>query len=201
MYYWSLTKYFLILLLFEINTIGTGKSYAQQDTIGKKFYAGVEMGASGLLLSQNNLEGNRSASYVLGFYGGYIPFRALRIGINLNGYLIESFGNFYESPEKGVSISNVQGQLQVLPFRTVHIFANMQGGWSTYTNHHPNDYNSNGFAGKAGLGYEYGFGKRLFVSLLFNYSTGKFNDVKYPGLSITNQHFNAYEIVANLTYR
>ena len=194
-------KFIFKIILCLYITIGPCKLYARQNVSGKKYYVGVEMGTALLQLSQNNNEGDRTARYVLGFYGGFIPFRALRIGINLNGYLIESFGNFYTNPEKGISISNTMAQLQVFPFKRIHLFANVEGGWSTYVNHHPDEYNAKGIAGKAGIGYEFYVAKRLFATLKLNYSNGNFNDTKYTGILITNQHYQSSEIVLGITYK
>lgn len=196
-----IVKYFITLLLFCLHSVCPDNSSGQQGVKRKKFYAGVEMGTGLLMFSRNNIDGKLRARYALGFSGGYIPFRALKAGINLNGYLIESFGNFYSNPEKGISISNTQIQLQLLPFKGLDIFANLQGGWSVYTNHHPDEYNSKGISGKVGVGYGQNVGQRLVVSLVCNFSTGKFNDVHFLDVSVTNQHFNAFEVVACLTYK
>lgn len=188
-----------MLLLYCLCIIWPNHLNAQQKAPTKKFYAGVEMGAGFLQFSNNNIDGERTARFVLGFYGGYIPIRALRLGINLNGYLIEPFD--YSNPEKGKSISNTQAQIQILPFKNNNLFANIQGGWSTYINHHPNESNSKGTAAKIGLGYEFTLGKRLFATLILNYTTGKFNDLNNLGTLTTDQHYNAYEMITCISFR
>lgn len=195
------TKIFLLLFLNNLTAVLFSKLKAQQNTTKEMYYVGMEMGPALLQFSSNQITGDRLARYELNFYGGYVPFRALRLGVNLNGYLMESFGNINSNPEKGISISNIHGQLQVLPFKTNNIFTNIQGGWSNYTNHHPDGFNSKGISGKLGFGYYFVLGKKIFISLMLNYGVGKFNDVNYPGVSITNQRYNAYEIVIGITYR
>lgn len=199
MIYHYITKYYFILLLYSLSIIWPNHLNAQQKAPTKKFYAGAETGAGFLQYSSNTNEGERTARFSLGFYGGYIPFRTLRLGINLNGYLIEPFD--YSSPEKGKSISNTQVQIQIMPFKNNNLFANFQGGWSTYTNHHPYESNSKGTAGKIGLGYEFNLGKRLFGSLILNYATGKFKDVNYLGILTTDQHYDTFEILTCITFR
>jgi len=194
-----LTKYGIIILLIIIQTLEPGSLCAQQETEGRKFYAGVEMGAGRLMLSENNFNENRSTNYELGFYGGYIPVRMLRIGINVNGFLVESYG--IENPSKGISISNTQLQLQLFPWQTSSVFINIMGGRSTYINHHPDGSNAKGFAGTIGFGYEYPLRKKLALSLNLNFCAGRFKDVKFPESPVISQHFNVFGITAGLCYR
>lgn len=171
----------------------------KQDTTKEIYYVGMEMGPALLHFSSNQINSEKYTQYGLSFFGGFVPFRALRLGLNLNGYLIEPFD--FNSPEKGISISNIHAQIQILPFTSNNIFANIQGGWSTYINHHPNGFDSKGISGKIGVGYHYVLGKNIFASVIFNYGFGKFNNVNSPGVLITNQHYNAYEIAIGITYR
>ena len=195
MVFYSAQKHIRLLIFYFIFTTICYTLSAQKDTARKHFYAGIETGISCLSLSHNSIDEKRSARYALGFYGGYSPAKALKLGVNLNGYIIEPYGNFSKNPEKGISISNIQGQVQIIPFKQTTVFINLLGGWSSYINHHPDGYNSGGIAGKAGIGYEHGFAKRLIFSIIINYSVGKFNAVKYPGISINNQHYHAFELL------
>jgi hypothetical protein len=192
----SVAKGFILIFLFVAFSI-----QAQPVIPEKKFYAGIETGPAFLMLSRNHEKADRTARFALGFFGGYIPLPLLRLGISLNGTLIESFGDFYTSPEKGISISNFHAVLQVFPIKNSGFFVNLQGGRSVYVNHHPDNYNAAGFSGKTGLGYELKTGHRTRVSIVMNYGSGKFRDLHYPGVSITDQHFSTYEISAVFIYR
>lgn len=193
------TKYYWKVFFYGLSLIGTNYLNAQENAVSKKFYVGTEIGVGFLHFSNDNSDGNRTARFALGFQAGYIPFRALRFGVNLNGYLIEPSN--YSNPEKGISIFNTQAQIQIMPLKEYNLFANIQGGWSKYTNNHPNASGYKGTAAKIGLGYEYSLGSRLFLAVIFNYSMGTFNDSNYPGVSTTDQHYNAYEIVTCITFR
>jgi hypothetical protein len=161
----------------------------------------MEMGAGLLALSRNNLPADQTARFAMGFYGGYSPVRWLRAGINLNGWLIESFGNFYDDPAKGISVSNSNLQVALFPFKRVNIFTQWQGGISNYTNHHPNEYNTDGTAMKLGLGYEHDVAKHVGISLQLNFGWGRFKDVNYPpDISVTDQHYQATELLLGITY-
>lgn len=173
---------------------------AQEDPHRKKFYVGMDMGAGWLTYSQNNQPDNYTARYALALYGGYQPFQWLRIGINVNGWLIEPFGNFYDEPEKGVSISNTNGEILFLPLKQ-NLFFRLQGGHSTYTNHHPGNYNASGTNLKVGIGYELTLASHWVLPISIQYGTGKFKDVNYPGIAVVNQNFDVIELLVGITFR
>jgi hypothetical protein len=128
----------------------------------KKFYVGMETGIGLLKLSRNNLSSGQNSCFSLGFNGGVIPFKWLRTGISLNGWLLESYGNFYKDPSKGISISNFFGEIQAFPFQRTNLFAKLSGGFSKYINMHWDESNAKGFGARAGVGYERGLYKFPF---------------------------------------
>ena len=65
---------------------------AQQQTTKEIYYVGIEMGPAFLQFSNDQINAEKSTQYELSFFFGYVPNRALRLGLNLNGYLIEPFG-------------------------------------------------------------------------------------------------------------
>ena len=168
----------------------------------KKFYVGMEIGAGELMLSRNDVPANRTTRFALGFYGGYAPFRWLRAGINLNGWLIEPYWNFNSNPENGISISNIYGQVQIFPFRKSNLFVSFKAGKSDYINMHRNEYYAYGSGSKAGLGYEHEVAPNLGLTLVVNYGWGSFGDVYYVGATpVTHQHYNVIEFLLGITYR
>ncbi len=189
-----------ILFLLYIIASFSQPATAQHNSAEKRFYVGLDAGTGLLLLSKNDLDPSRDARFSLGFFGGYKPYRWLRTGILLNGWLIEAFGAFGSNPEKGVSISNVYGQLQVFPFAEFPIFANISGGYSRYTNHHPNEFNAHGSGGLFGLGYEKDLAKHLGVSFIVNYGFGRFKDVENVAAAVKNQHYDVIEFLVAIAY-
>jgi len=110
-------KLLTVLLIFQIISYLTFTAFGQSNSVKRKFYAGVDDSLGLLKLSRNGVASERNSCFSLGFNGGFIPFNWLRTGISLNGYLIESFGNFYKDPEKGISISNIYGQAEIFPLK------------------------------------------------------------------------------------
>lgn len=194
----SLLKITLVVLVYQLGTASDPAAYAQDRSERKKFYVGMEMGVGLLELSRNSLPAERDSRFAMGFYGGYSPFRWLRAGLNLNGWLIEPFG-YFNDPSKGISIGNTYGQIELFPFKKLNLFLNFEGGISNYTNKHPDEYNARGTGTKFGLGYEYHLTKNVGLSLTVNYGVGRFNDVLYPPPAI-NQQYNALEFLLGITY-
>ncbi|HEY3390363.1 MAG TPA: hypothetical protein VGK38_12365 [Prolixibacteraceae bacterium] len=193
-------KLFTAVLIFQITSYFSFMAIAQNNAIKRKFYVGVEGGLGLLRLSQNNLPSERNSCFSLDFNGGYIPFDWLRTGISLNGYLIESYGNFYDDPAKGISISNFYGQVEVFPIKRTNLFFKLSGGFSGYTNHHPNASNAHGTGGLLGIGYEKSIFRRTDLSFTVNYGFGRFKDVDNLAVSVKNQHYNITEFMIGITY-
>jgi hypothetical protein len=169
------------------------------DIVRSKFYVGMDAGVGLLNLSQNG-ESQLSNPFSLGFYGGFMPFNWLRTGISIGGWLLEPYGNFYDDPAKGISISNTFLQIQAFPFKKFDLFLNFAGGISNYINHHPDEYNSKGTGILAGIGFERRLLGNLGISLLVNYGSGSFNDVIYSGVSVKNQKYKVTEFLIGFTY-
>jgi len=193
-------KILIIFFLLHIIASFSLPATAQRNSEAKRFYVGLDAGTGLLLLSKNDLDASRDARFSLGFFGGYKPCRWLRTGIIVNGWLIEAFGAFGSNPEKGVSISNVYGQLQIFPFAEFPIFANVSGGYSSYTNHHPDEFNAHGSGGLFGLGYEKDLTKHLGVSFVVNYGFGRFKDVENVVAAVKNQHYDVVEFLVAIVY-
>ena len=189
-------KFVVILFLLPYVTLSAQPSNA---LVRSKFYAGMDAGIAFLDLSRNN-HSHHSNPFSLGFYGGIMPFKWLRTGINISGWLLESYGDFYDDPSKGISISNTYAQIQVFPFKKFDLYVSIAGGLSNYINMHPGEYNASGTGILAGLGYERRMLGNIGISLMANYGSGRFNDLIYTGISIKNQHYNITEFLLGFTY-
>jgi len=192
----------LTVIFFNIGILFcfTQQVLAQGDSVRKKFYVGMDTGIGLLKLSRNDLS-TRNTCFALGFNAGVIPFEWLRTGINLNGWLLESYGNFYVDPAKGKSISNFFGEIEVFPFKKADLFVKLSGGFSKYISMHIDEFDAKGLGARFGVGYERRLYRKINVSLMMNYGFGRFNDVKNVIASIDNQHYRITEFVIGFVYR
>jgi hypothetical protein len=196
-------KTYGILMIGLLLVLGSNSTLAQEEQSFKKFYAGLEMGAGWLDLTSNQLNEGRTARFALGLYGGYKPNRWLRIGINLNGWLIQPYNQFYffYFGDEGISISNIYGQIQAFPIKKLPFFLNFQGGSSKYVNLNPDGHNAKGMGGKLGIGYDFPTFENLGFSLNANWGFGSFGDFKSQNISITDQKYNVFEILLGFSFR
>ena len=175
------------------------KAQTPKYIVRSNIYVGLDAGIALLDLSRNNLS-QHSNPFSLGFYGGFMPCKWLRTGISLKGWLLEPYGDFYDDPSKGISISNTYAQFQIFPFKNYDLYMNLAGGISNYINRHPGEYYAKGIGFLAGLGYEKRLIGNIGISLMVNYGYGKFNDLNYTGISIKNQHYNITEFLFGFSY-
>lgn len=190
----SITNIWLLFLLMGL----VQSVFGQQTKHNPLYYAGIETGPA--LLSLSSSAGTKTSTNIfsLGFYGGFTPLPKLRVGINLNGNLIETYGG-YAHPDKGISISNIHLHMQAMPFSSTAVFINMQGGYANYVNHNPDGFNTTGASGKLGIGYKRTLGKYTTFQSTLNYGLGFLADVKHPGVNITDQHFQLVELLIGIT--
>lgn len=159
----------------------------------------ITSGDAALHFRENNAKTQKNC-FVLGFSGGYIPSRWMRVGLDMYGYLLEPYGNFNTSPEKGESISCYALLMQFYPLASQKFFIGLESGFSKYTNMHPNAYSSKGYSLKAGLGYLFNLLGKTEIGLEVYYGQGNFGNVVYPGIRFTDRHFNTLEITANVYF-
>jgi hypothetical protein len=60
----------------------------QSYVVRSKFYAGIDGGIGLINLARNDLPSQRSSKFALDFYGGFMPFKWIRKGISLKGWLM-----------------------------------------------------------------------------------------------------------------
>jgi hypothetical protein len=193
-------KIFSLVLFFQTTFCFFVSTFAQSNPEKKRFYVGIDGGFGLLKIPGNDFVSGNGSCFSLGFYGGYTPFNWLRTGINVNGWLIESFGNFSVDPERGISISNTYVQAQVFPFKKINLFINLAGGFSNYINHHSDEYNEKGSGALFGLGYEKDFFKNVGVSFVVNYGFGKFKHAAYLLTPEYKQQYHVTEFLIGITY-
>lgn len=189
------------ILAFMVSQLGQGAYLnlkAQEISTKEIFYAGTELGSAWLSMAENNSAAKRNARFKLGFYAGISPIKRIRLGINLNGYLIEPYDLY--APDKGISISNNHFQLQLLPFKNWPIILNLQGGQSKYINHEPTGINRKGFSGRAGIGYTFFRNKSLQIISGINLGWGQFRNKAYPGIPAVSQRFNTIDLTVGFSY-
>src|SRR5436853_7068183 len=112
-------------------------------------------------LTSDRLGGNRIPSFPLGFVGGHGLGNRARRGLEVNGWLLQSFNT--SNPAVGESVSSVLGIIDAFPIRKTPIFLRAGAGLALYQNNRPGGSNGSGGPWTAGPGYVNSFTKMFGI--------------------------------------
>jgi Outer membrane protein beta-barrel domain len=181
---------FLISLLL-IGSFSTSAQAQQQNPIVRPWWVAGELGDGQIQLSSDQLRGSRHSSFALGFAGGHSLGSRARIGVELNGWLLQAFD--LNNPTVGESVSNVMGVADVFPIPKVPLFFRGGMGAAFYANNRPEGYNGSGWSWTAGAGYEFRLSERFGLAPIVDYSAGRFGDVRNPLTVETGRRYSVVE--------
>ncbi len=162
------------------------------------WWMGAEFGAGQLKLSSDQSPGERNTTFAMGALGGYSFGSHLRIGAEVNGWLLQAFD--LNNPAVGESVSNVMGIADLFPIARVPIFVRAGAGVGHYENARPEGYNGSGWSWTAGAGYEFRVLRRVGLAPMVAWSTGHFGDVHNPITVETGRRFSVVEFKLDILY-
>ena len=182
----------LAIAVFMGLTAFCGKpAQAQIDQNLRAWWAGGEIGEGQLSLSSDQIHRDRTPTFALGFFGGHRLSGQARVGLEVNGWLLQASN--LNDPTVGESVSNVLGVIDVFLTRKIPLFIRGGGGLAMYQNNRPGESNGKGWSGTGGAGYEFRFSERLGLAPIVEYAYGKFDDVRNPITVETGRHYSVVE--------
>jgi hypothetical protein len=167
----------------------------QQD---RPWWVTCEFGEGQLKLSSDQQQGNRTATFAMGFAGGRRLGDWARVGLHLNGWLLQGFD--LQNPAVGESVSNVGGVFGFFPSRKSRLFARGGVGWSEYTNNRPSGTNGNGLGWEVGGGYEIPLRGQLGLAPMVEYAAGGLGDAYDPTAPQTGRRYSVVEFKVEAVY-
>jgi hypothetical protein len=167
-----------------------------QSLESRPWWAGLEFGDGQLKLTSDQHESSRIPTFAFGFSGGHRIGERARIGMQVNGWLLEP-SNFND-PTVGENVSTVLGILDVFPVRKVPLFFRGGAGLGMYSNNHPLAQNGHGLAWTAGAGYEIPLRNNLALVPVVDYASGGFGDDRSSLPIQTNRRYSVIEFKAAL---
>jgi hypothetical protein len=160
----------------------------------RPWWVGLELGDGQIKLTSDQFSGTRNPAFALGFVGGHSLGNRARIGLELNGWLLESYNN--SNPAVGESVSNVLGLVDVFPVRKTPLFLRAGAGLALYENNRPAGFNSNGRSWTAGVGYEIPLTQSFALAPVVDYSAGSLGDVRNIITVDTGRRYSVVEFKA-----
>jgi hypothetical protein len=188
----------LLTLLLLIGAFASPAPAQQPGQSVRPWWIGGEFGEGQLLLSSDQSPGNRTSTFAMGFVGGHTLGRAARVGMEINGWLLQAYD--INNPTVGGSVSNVLGIADLFPIRHVPLFLRAGAGGAFYQNNHPEGFNGRGWSWTAGGGYEFKVGERLGLAPMVAWSAGSFGDVRNPITVETGRGFSVVEFKLDIIW-
>ena len=179
------------LIFIVMTTLAVSPVQAQTDQNLRAWWAGGEIGEGQISLVSDQVHHRRTPTLALGFFGGHRLGNQARIGLEMNGWLLEASN--LNDPTVGESVSNVLGVIDVFPSRKIPLFIRGGGGLAMYQNNHPEKWGGTGWAWTGGAGYEFRLSQRLGLAPMVGYAYGSFNNVRNPITVETGRHYSVVE--------
>jgi hypothetical protein len=180
-----------ILIFIGMTTLGVMPTQAQTDQNLRAWWAGGEIGEGQLSLSSDQIHRDRTPTFALGFFGGHRLGDHARVGLEMNGWLLQASN--LNDPTVGESVSNVLGVIDVFPTHKIPLFLRGGGGLAMYQNNRPGESGGTGWSWTGGAGYEVRFSERLGFAPIVEYAYGRFDDVRNPITVEMGRHYSVVE--------
>ena len=181
----------IFVIFMGMTTLGVKPAQAQKDQNLRAWWAGGEIGEGQLSLASDQIHRGRTPTFALGFFGGHRLGDRARVGLEVNGWLLQASN--LNDPTVGEGVSNVLGVMDVFPVRKIALFVRGGGGLAMYQNNRPEGFGGRGFSWTGGAGYEIRFSERLGLAPMVGYAYGRFDDVRNPITVETGRHYSVVE--------
>ena len=163
------------------------------------WWVSFDLGAGQIKMSTDQTRGKGVTTFAMGFAGGRKVTDWARVGLHLNGWLLQAFN--LNDPTVGESVSNVNGIVDVFPIRNRTLFLRAGGGLSMYTNERLEGGFGNGPGWEIGGGYEYRIRGNLSLAPEAGYSAGGLGNGYVSPPAATGLHFSVLEFKLAANYR
>jgi len=180
-----------IFILIGLIALVVKPARAQADQNLRAWWVGGEIGEGQLSLSSDQIHRSRTPTLALGFFGGHRLRDQARVGLEINGWLLQASN--LNDPTVGEGVSNVFGVIDVFPARKIPLFVRGGGGLALYQNNRPEGTNGKGWSWTGGAGYEVRLNERLGLAPIVGYAYGRFDDVRNPITIETGRHYSVIE--------
>ena len=189
----------LVVLIVGL-ILATPIAYAQAriETTARPWWIGLELGDGQIKLTSDQFTGTRNAAFALGFVGGHSLGNRARVGLELNGWLLQSFN--LNNPAVGESVSNVLGVVDAFPIRKAPIFLRAGAGLALYENNRPGRFGGSGWSWTAGVGYEIPLTQNLGLAPIVDYVAGSLGDVRNSITVETGRRYSVVEFKAAILW-
>jgi hypothetical protein len=187
----------VLVVLSIILTAGT-PAWGQRRPERQGLWAGAQVGY-GVLDRFSDQEPHGDPGVVaLAFNLGGTPNYHVRLGVQINGWLVEAYDPY--DPATGASLSQIFATAQVCPWCARGVFLKHGAGRAIYTNHHPDEFGSSGWGQTIAVGYDWTVNRRFSLTPAINYSRGNLGHVDNVLVTVQNRRYRAFDFGIAVTY-
>ncbi len=170
----------------------------REERTARPWWIGFELGDGQIKLTSDQFNRTRSPAFALGFVGGHSLWNRARIGLELNGWLLQSFNT--SNPAVGESVSNVFVVVDAFPIRKIPLFLRAGPGLALYQNNRPGGFNGSGWSWTAGVGYEIPLTENFGLAPIIDYAAGSLGDVRNIITVETGRRYSVVEFKAAMIW-
>jgi hypothetical protein len=163
------------------------------------FWAGVQVGYGVLDKFSDQEPHNEQGAFALAFNLGGTLNRHVRLGAQINGWLVEAYDPY--DPATGASLSQIFAIAQVYPWCASGVFLKLGAGRAIYANHHPDEFGSSGWGHTIAVGYDWTVSRRVSLTPAINYSRGSLGNVDNVLLTVQKRRYRVIDFGIAVTYR
>ncbi len=178
----------LMVFCFLVGICYVDPARAQDEQNLQPWWFGLEFGVGqlGLTAAQSDivdLQPNlppeqfpkNRRTFAAGLFGGHRLGKQARIGLEVNGWLLEA-GNLND-PSRGEGVSNASAIVDVFPVRKLPFFVRAGAGAASYQDNHELGFGGIGWAWTVCGGYEFRLSRSIGLAPIVGYASGNFGDV------------------------
>jgi len=188
----------VLVVLCLILAAGT-PAWAQSRPERQGFWASVQFGYGLLDTFSDQEPHDEQGVFALAFNLGGTLGRHVRLGAQINGWLIEASN--LNAPAKGASVSQIFAIAQVYPWSARGVFLKVGAGRAIYTNHNADEFGSSGWGQTLAVGFDWPVGRRFSLTPAIDYSRGSLGHVDNVLVTVQNRRYHVFDFGIAVTYR
>jgi hypothetical protein len=187
----------IIVFSLILSVLVPVRAFAGQFSGHEGFELGVQSGYGGMHLRSDQGWDVDKGTFSLGFQGGYAVSSRMIVGLEVGGWLLESFSfdAHGDEEEKGEAVSNTLLFLHLFPVKRLPFYLRAALGHAHYKN---NRWDGNGGGGWGswliGTGWEIPMSGRFWVAPQVSYCRGSISDVPVILGEETGRQFHVVDL-------
>jgi hypothetical protein len=176
-----------------------GLLLAQEPPARRGLWIGLGFGGGQVEHWSDQESHTRKATVTASLRGGIVVIPSLRLGLEVNGWGIES-GDVWD-PSKGVTVNEILLIAQFYPQPAKNWYLKGGLGWGEFNTAHPGDLDSRAFGAVIlGAAYDLRVARNVFLTLAADWTRGPMGSVDNLVTTSTGRRFRSWDAIVGIQY-